>query len=108
MKVILTLQRNIPICCRWETSGQMVRNMRKTELKCGLIERIEQLDLNDADRRIALETALRARRVAELLHGLVAGASTLAEVAIATPLRRGAAWLAGRAGWFASRRPRSS
>ncbi|MBI4195570.1 MAG: hypothetical protein HY526_10880 [Betaproteobacteria bacterium] len=65
--------------------------MRKTESKYSLVERIEQLDLSTAEKRVAIENALRGERVAELLHGVTAGLGKLADAVIVRPVRRGVA-----------------
>jgi len=69
----------------------MVYGMRKTESKCSLIERIEQLDLSARAKSVAKESALHAKRIAELFLGLGMGLGKLADALVVKPVRRGIA-----------------
>ncbi len=66
-------------------------DMRKTESQCNLIERLEQLNLREPEKLVAIENALRAKRIAELLHQLGTGLAKLADVLVVKPVRRGIA-----------------
>ena len=66
-------------------------DMRKTKSKCSLIERIEQLDLSAPEKLVAIENALRGKRIAELLLGLGMGLGKLSNALVVKPVRRGIA-----------------
>lgn len=72
--------------------------MRKTQSKCGLFERMEELDLSAPEKLVAMENALRAERIADLLIGLGKGLGKLADVLVVTPVRRGIALISRYAG----------
>jgi hypothetical protein len=65
--------------------------MRNTQLADNLAYRIEKLDLSAADKRIAIENALRAERIGDLIEGAGRALRRFAEYALVKPARFGAA-----------------
>mgnify|MGYP001617688948 CR=1 FL=1 len=62
--------------------------MRTIELNCSIIDRIDELNMSTAEKRVAIENLLRAERFAALLLGLAAGLRKLAYAVILNPVRR--------------------
>lgn len=66
----------------------MKRKVRETELKT-IFDRIDQVQLNEADKRLAKAYLVQADRMVELLVRATSGLKRLTDLAVVKALRRG-------------------
>jgi hypothetical protein len=66
----------------------MKRKVRETELKT-IFDRIDQVQLNEADKRLAKAYLVQADRLVELALGVTTGVKRLTDLAIVKAVRRG-------------------